>query len=56
MTSHKNHGEQASLPASKTRPWSRLRLTPCPLCDSQVKTKGEPSTLYSKGRILGYKR
>ena len=23
---------------------------------SQVKTKGEPCTLYSKGRILGYKR
>lgn len=23
---------------------------------TQVKSKGEPSTLYSKGRILGYKR
>ena len=22
----------------------------------QVKVKGEPSTLYSKGRIIGYKR
>ena len=30
-------------------------LTPLPISLAQVK-KGEPTTLYSKGRILGYKR
>ena len=29
--------------------------TACLVC-LQMKTKGEPSTLYCKGRILGYKR
>ena len=51
-----------SLPRSSRSVFPACRvLACCPLTNAdllspQVKAKGEPSCLYSKGRILGYKR